>query len=96
MVNREFRTAVARFAAATIAVGSIFGGAALGLAAGANASPTVQAQQERAMHTKADPAARRQEGLRVPPRESAPQQRRAAVPGEAPQHYTPKRRSGQM
>jgi hypothetical protein len=43
-----------------------------------------------------DPAARRQEGPRVPPRESAPQQRRVAVPGEAPQHYTPKRRSGEM
>jgi hypothetical protein len=98
MVKKEFRNVVARFAAATVAAGSIFGGAALGLAAGANASPTVQvqAQQERAMQAKADPAARRQEGLRVPPHETAPQQRRVAVPGGEPQQHTPKRRSGGM
>jgi hypothetical protein len=98
MVNKEFRNFVARFAAATVAAGSIFGGATLGLAAGAHASSPVQvqAQQERAMHAKTDPAARRQEGTRIPPRETAPQQRRPAAPGEAPQHHGPQRKGGAM
>ncbi|WP_442007621.1 hypothetical protein [Mycobacterium sp. 2YAF39] len=97
MADKEFRNFIARFAAATMAAGSIFGGAALGLAAGAHASPTVQvqAQQERAMHAKTDPAARRQEGTRIPPRESAPQ-RRPAAPGEPPQHHMPQRKGGAM
>jgi hypothetical protein len=91
MITKEFRNLVARFVVTTVAVGSIFGGVALGMATDANASPAVQAQtqQTQAMGSKTDP------GARVPTQESAPApQRRVAVPGEAPRHQH--RKSGEM
>lgn len=95
-MNKEFRNFVIRFVAATVAAAGIFGGVALGMATSASATPTTQAQtqQMHAMRAKTDHGARRQEGPRVPIRESAPPpQRRVAVPGEAPRHREPARRN---